>query len=139
MDLRLQWTGQGADLVLAGADLATDDGLETAVIVSLFTDRRAEPDDAPPGGPDDRRGWWADAYADPSDGKIGSRLWLLAREGTGSEALGHAEEFASEALAWMVEDGVAESIAVAAEAQGEFLALSVVINRPPRGAGEPAL
>ena len=46
---------------LAGADFAGDDTLVTAVILSLCTDRLAQPHEVAPG--EDRRGWWADAYA----------------------------------------------------------------------------
>jgi phage gp46-like protein len=63
------------DLVLAPPDLATDDGLTTAVLISIFTDRQAEPDDTLPDdvvnlsgavvsrGSGDRRGWWGDWYS----------------------------------------------------------------------------
>jgi phage gp46-like protein len=59
-DLALTWDEQqgAADLALIDNDLASDRGLETAVLLSLFTDRRAQPDDVPPSGdPADRRGW----------------------------------------------------------------------------------
>ena len=54
------------DLALAGAgdarDLQGDDGLLTAVIISLFTDARAHDDDPLPdervGVTSDKRGWW---------------------------------------------------------------------------------
>lgn len=135
MDLNLQWLPdrQHADLVLAPPDLATDDGLETAVLVSLFTDRRAEADDVLPSGGTDRRGWWADAYSlrqgDPLE-STGSRLWLLSREKTTAQALLLAQEYAEEALAWLVADGVASAVQVAAERQGERLAIGVTIQRP---------
>ena len=56
------------DLVLAGTspdrDLQGDDGLFTAVIISLFTDRRANADDPLPDericALPDPRGWWGD-------------------------------------------------------------------------------
>lgn len=116
--------------------LAADDGLETAVIISLFTDRRAEADDALPDGGDDRRGWWGDAYAEAPGDLIGSRLWLLSREKLLPEALRKAKEYAEEALAWMVADGVAERVVVAAEAaERKMIGLAVEIHRPRQ---EPA-
>ena len=63
---------------LAGADFAGDDTLVTAVILSLCTDRLAQPHEVAPG--EDRRGWWADAYATSPRDKFGCRWWLLARE-----------------------------------------------------------
>ena len=53
-----------ADLSILGGDLATDDGLRTAVIISLFTDARARADDPLPEADADRRGWWGDCGSD---------------------------------------------------------------------------
>lgn len=124
------------DLCLSGNDLATDAGLHTAVVVSLFSDRRAEADDPLPGS-DDRRGWWADAYPDIDGDLIGSRLWLLAREKQTDEVLNRAREYAQEALQWLIDDGIAQRVTVTAEhvRQG-VLGLLVEIQRPAGNAVE---
>lgn len=113
------------DWALAGADLAAHSDLETAVLISLFTDRRAEPDDVIPDGSDDPRGWWGDAgRARP----LGSRLWLLERAKRSEDTRLRAVDYITEALAWMVEDGVAEDVQVAAEWQGRgFLGVRIVV------------
>jgi phage gp46-like protein len=125
-------TENGGELVLSGFDLARDDGLETAVIISLFTDRRASAEQIPVELPqDDLRGYWGDiANATPSD-QTGSLLWLLAREKQLPQVLGRAQQYCREALAWMVEDLVATRVEVTAEfiAQGWMLIL-VDIFRP---------
>lgn len=97
-------------LFLDGADLAVDDGLESAVIVSLFTDRIALPTDPIPDGSPDRRGHWSDSFLVTIDDKEGSRLWLLSREKVRDEVLRRGEDYAREALKWMLEDGVAKAI-----------------------------
>lgn len=133
MDIRTTYdSGNLAlDFALDGADLATDDGLETAVALSLFTDRRAERDDALPGGDDDRRGWWGDTFAAVEGDRIGSRLWLLSREKNLPEALNRARDYGAEALAWMVEDGIAERVEVIAAAPlNNVLLLDVAVFRP---------
>ena len=112
MDAGLIWKEMGADLALEDLALVRDDGLKTAVILSLFIDRRAETDDVLPDNTGDRRGWWADAYSEIEDDKIGSRLWLLSREKQMSSVLMRAKEYAEEALAWMVEDNIVESVTV---------------------------
>ena len=94
---------QGADLALETFALASDDGLETAVILSLFTDARARDDDTLPAGQTDRRGWWADAFPAVAGDRFGSRLWLLRRSKQLQESLIVAREYAEEALAWLVE------------------------------------
>ncbi len=132
-DIRTVWKGfdEGADVLLQGADLATDDGLETAVILSLFTDRLAEEDDVIPDGTNDRRGWWADAYPDIPADKIGSRLWLLHREKQLQTVVLRAQEYAQEALAWLVEDGIASAVRVTASiVRNGVLGLDVEIDRP---------
>lgn len=105
----------GFALTLDGGDLATDDGLRSAVMVSLFTDRRAEPDDDIPDGTGERRGWWADAYAESDGDLIGSRLWLLSRSKESVDVLQRARTYAEEALLWLIEDGVATAMQVEAE------------------------
>ncbi|MEO6359898.1 MAG: phage GP46 family protein [Sphingomicrobium sp.] len=135
-DLALRWDTElfGADLALDGAALATDDGLKTAVIISLFTDARARDDDPLPdagehGG--DRRGWWGDAEPAIARDAIGSRLWLLSREKRLPSVVARAREYSEEALAWLVRDGVADRVSVQAEAVGEqTLGILVEITRP---------
>lgn len=113
-DIRTTWgellTG---DWLVAGASLDATGDLETAIILSLFTDGRANADDRLPDQGGDRRGWWGDTGAD--EGPVGSRLWLLARKKTTRETRLRVEAYAREALAWMLEDGVADRIEVAAE------------------------
>lgn len=122
---------EAADLLLVGGDLATDDGLRTAVIVSLFTDARAAADDPLPEPGADRRGWWGDAVPRTAGDVIGSRLWLLAREKITGSVLARAREYAEEALAWLVEDRVASAVDVQVEARRpQTLAIGVTIKRP---------
>lgn len=129
-DIALQWQQTHGDIALSGADLASDDGLDTAVTLSLLLDRRAQPSD---GIPDDvdPRGWWGDTYSAISGDAIGSRLWTLQREKQLSSVARRAHDYAVEALQWLVDDGVASAVNVAATwvARG-MLALDVTIERP---------
>ena len=117
-DAALHWDDAvyAGDVGLSGADLVREEGLRTAVIVSLFSDRRAEPGDIPEG--EDPRGWWGDAIAEDDD-RIGSRLWLLGRSKQTPDVPVRAEEYAREALAWFVEDGIADRVDVSAEWAGQ--------------------
>lgn len=132
MDIALRYdpASKAFDIDLEGGDLATDEGLQTAVILSLFTDRLALPEDRLPDGTSDRRGYWADAY---SDRPHGSRLWLLHREKAMDEVLRQAREYAEEALAWLVEDEVASQVVVEAwHMRRDTLGLRVEIRRGER-------
>lgn len=91
------------------ADLSADDTLTTAVLLSLMTDRTAQVSEVEPGA--DRRGWWADAYAADGD-QFGSRLWLLDREKQTATTLLRAKAYLTEALQWLVDDGLAASLDV---------------------------
>lgn len=109
------------DLEVGPNGLMKDTTLSTAVIVSLLTDRRAEPDDRLPVetprtgsiGPD-RRGWCGDALSEAAGDRIGSRLWLLVREKQTEETRRRAETYILEALQWLVTDNVVSLIDVAA-------------------------
>ncbi len=110
-DIATVWSGPlngSGDWQIAGADLLAGDDLETAVLISLFSDRVALPDDVIPDGTSDPRGWWADDPAHP----IGSRLWLLARAKQTAETLASAEDYIVEALQWMIDDGVVAAVDV---------------------------
>jgi len=119
MDIALAMTNTAPDqppafdIELGGFDLASESGLRTAVLLSLFTDRRAEADDAL--DDDDRRGWWADAYPSIDRDQFGSRLWLLRREKQMPQVLARAREYAEQALRWLIDDGIATRVTVTAE------------------------
>lgn len=137
MDALLFFTGSSADLRLQGNDLLADDSLYTAVVISLFTDARAdEADELPPEyDQDDLRGFWGDALGGES---IGSKLWLLAREKDVSRVRVRAEQYAREALAWMTRDGLAASVDVAVgHPAGGALSLAVTVTYPDKRTREP--
>lgn len=136
-DLALVWDPAAghADVAVDDDDLLADGGLHTALLLSLFTDRRAEEDDALPSEGGDRRGWWGDEFAEVEGDRFGSRLWLLGRSARRVDVPRLVEDAAREALAWLVEDAVAERIDVTVElgrggVGGIDLALLVTLYRP---------
>lgn len=136
-DIQISWNEKlmTGDVEVDSGDLISEDGLETAVLISLFTDRRARDDDTLPDlDSDDKRGWWGDlANPDVEGDQIGSRLWLLQRAKTTQEVLVRAEGYVKEALQWMIDDGIAVKIDVDAERQirdgGDMLAFKVMIYK----------
>ncbi len=100
-------------LFLNGAVVTSDmaDNLSRAVVISLFTWRRA--DDS-----DDydhelgKQGWWGDSL---NEDEIGSKLWQLLRSKISSETLLRAQEMADDALQWLVEDGICTDVSVSVE------------------------
>lgn len=129
-DLALVWSDDGGDLAYENGDLVLESGLLSAALVSLFSDRRARADDALPGDATDLRGWWADVYAHVTGDQIGSRFWLLSREKQLDQVLQRAQDYAREALGWMIEDGVAAKVdAVASAPRTGVLRLVISIYR----------
>lgn len=106
-----------ADLLVDAVadDLESEEGLRTAVLLSLYTDRRANNDDTLPGDDSDRRGWLGDELMPDPDDRIGSRLWLLERSKVTSDMRADAENYIREALQWMIDDGVVLEVGVTTE------------------------
>ena len=131
-DISLSWdpillTG---DAVLSKGDLLGHDDLSTAVIVSLFSWRRAKDADRLPDDSGNRQGFWGDYFSLIQNDQLGSRLWLLTREVLTQETMNRAKEYAEEALSWLVEDGVASQVAVTVERSGlHQLSIGVTVYR----------
>jgi phage gp46-like protein len=124
----LSWTGSYISNVTTPGGLQTGNDLETAVLISLFTDRIANADDFIPDGTGDPRGWWGDLdEATP----IGSRLWLLDRSKQKQEVLNNARDYIVEALQWLVDDGLVASIDVQTEwTRASFLGAQITLYQP---------
>lgn len=118
----------GFDLVVVGGDsprLARDGALETAVIISLFTDLQDPTDPA-----NDLGGYWGDAYADVPGDKIGSLLWTLAGQRIDADLVRKARKYSEDALAWMLADGIAESIEVVTTVTDGNVHIKIAIAQP---------
>lgn len=129
--IKLAWNNQTScgDLVFDGG-IQQGDELETAILLSLFTWRRAEPDDDVP-DKFNRLGFWGDTYPDVPGDLFGSRLWLLDGKKANAETLVLADTLVREALQWMLEDGVASAIEPEiSRGAGDQLQINLWIERP---------
>ena len=135
-DLALIWSqplGSG-DFAVAANDFVGEDGLRSAVTVSLFCEAPANAGDELPDGSiavGGERGWWADAVPAVPGDAFGSRLWLLQRAKRSPNVPARAQAYAFEALKWLTDDKVASAISISAayNAKG-WLVLTVDIDRP---------
>ena len=102
---------------IASAQTAMD--LGSLIVASLFSDARAHEDDSLPtiSDPPDLGGWWADAFA--TNDTFGSRLWLLRRSTLTDKIAQQAEEYAREALQWMIDDKICSRIDVTVIRNGQ--------------------
>ena len=97
------------DVVFTGRDFALDATPASAMLFSLFADRRARADDPVTDAVPDwsnpstlvaRRGWCGD-FLSANAGLVGSRLWLLGRRKASERTRRDAEGYVTEALAWL--------------------------------------
>jgi phage gp46-like protein len=133
-DIATIWQGTYGDWSLGGdnADLVDGQDVETAILISVFTDRVLPVGVDPPDGTDDPRGWWADDPEHP----IGSRIWTLLRAKRTDQTLADAQAFLVEALQWLIDDLVVDHFDITTEwddSQGTpfgFLAATVTAYKP---------
>jgi phage gp46-like protein len=133
-DISLKWNQRTgfADWQFQDGGIATASDLDSAVLLSLFTDRVAPPDYKPPAGDRnfDRRGHWSDTY---EGRKFGSHLWLLNRAvfAQNTNLVLAARDYCRDALQWLIDDGVAAKIAVEVQrADPNTLAILITITEP---------
>lgn len=132
-DIALVFSNEGfGDVVMAGQDLARDDGLESAVLISLFTDGRADPSQlAIDDDHADLRGYWGDVAPPVPGDELGSHLWTLARAKQTAQTLERARTYCEKALAWLVDDRVAQEVDVdAAYTARGVITVAIDILRP---------
>ena len=112
MNIALVWddTRSRGDWQVRDGRLTTGNLLETAVTISLFTDRVAQPDYVAKDG--DRRGWWHDTFEGIP---IGSRLWQLRRRKIANRQalINEATDICREALQWLIDKGIASEVDLA--------------------------
>ncbi|HEX3809613.1 MAG TPA: phage GP46 family protein [Rhizomicrobium sp.] len=128
-DIATVWDAKNSrgDWQKSGADLKSGNDLETAVLISLFSDRLAKPDDAIPDNTDNPRGWWGDLDASKP---MGSRLWLLERSKLSQKVAIAAQGYITEALQWLIDDGIASKVDVTTQlVPPSQLSVRVVITR----------
>lgn len=122
------WQLAGSDEPLNRGGLRATDPLGTAVVLCLFTDRRAPPEmeagaPGPAGFPPrlddgDPRGWWGDGVdvrTEDGEAPLGSHLWLLDRAPLTQATAQLAILYAQEALAPLVAQRACVRVDVAAE------------------------
>ncbi|QLR42793.1 phage GP46 family protein [Enterobacter sp. RHBSTW-00994] len=97
------WLTVNGKTVSASSQL---DMLTRAVVISLFTHRRADPDD----NVDVPMGWWGDTWPVVENDRYGSKLWLLQRSKLTNALVNTVRNYLREALQWMLDDGVVSRV-----------------------------
>ncbi len=106
----------GADMNFRGGQPVMDAGIENAVQLSLFT----------------MLGWFGNAYLRQAN-QVGSRVEHVAGEAITVTSLVDLENATKQALAWMIDTGIAESIYVTvANPTGRVVQATVQVKPPGR-------
>lgn len=117
---------QNVEVSMQPADEITR--LKTAIVISLFTDASVNEEDVPAG--ELNRGYWGDMDL-PAGESMGSKLWLLKRSKLISDTLNAARDYITEALQWMVDDGLLQAVSVSVEKQqNSWLAYQISCQLP---------
>jgi len=105
-------------------DILTAESFDTAILYSLFGERRASATEVQP--PQLRRGW----IGNDADFENGSKLWLFTQARLTRTNLNRIADEATKALQWLVDDGFAVAIdGVDAYVSGGRPFLDVTIRR----------
>lgn len=128
--LRTATTREGDLERAADGSLLDDNGLDTVVSNSLFTDAKATDDELARSGLT-QRGYWFDAFDDDPALNTGSKLWLLEGAVINADTLARAKAYCDEALAWMVAAKAARQVDVVVDRMGtEHISIEVTVYRP---------
>jgi len=128
IDAELQLLDSGIyDLQIGDdGDIKTEDSFDTAILVSLFTDRRASSAEILPSHR--RRGWIGNESTPGIE--IGSKLWLFEQSRITATSLSGIADAAQECLQWMVDQRIAKSVTANATSTSTGVALDIEITRP---------
>jgi phage gp46-like protein len=96
------------DLAIEDGDFVTTQGLEAAIFVSLFSDRRAYVDEVADARK--RRGWDYDTIADIPGDKHGSGIWLYEQHRLTEIVANGVRLEAEQALQWMIDDRYVDNV-----------------------------
>jgi phage gp46-like protein len=119
IDLKLTLTDAGYYDISIGADgdFETIESYDTAVIVSVFTDRRASPEEMM--HPERRRGWAGNEHTPGVE--MGSKLWLFEQPRATRSVANAVADALRDALQWFVDER--RAVAVSASATFTLAAL----------------
>jgi len=96
-------------------DFEASEGLDTAILLSLLEERRAN--SAEVSTPQNRRGWIGNELGDIATYELGSKLWLLDQERLTTDTLNRAVDYARQALQWLLDNDIAQSVTINGEIQ----------------------
>ena len=98
------------DWILADRDVERDAGFETAIMLTLLTNKRADDNDILPDDYGDKGGWWGDSVPNVVGDQIGWKGWLLRREQTTDAVIARCKEYLIDGFQWMIDDNIVAGV-----------------------------
>jgi phage gp46-like protein len=107
-DILLNNNAQYWDISFTDGDFTLTYGFETALLMSLFCEKRASKSEVPNLAL--RRGWWGNTVGDWDNYEIGSKLWLLDQARSNPASLNLAKTYSADGLSWLLTDSYCTKI-----------------------------
>lgn len=107
-------------------DVVKTDSFDTALMLSIFCDRRASESEVPE--PQHRRGWIGNMFGQV---EYGSKLWLLYQARLTNNNVNRARGYLEQALSWLVDLGYLRRVVVetARDLDGGKLIANIQLQR----------
>lgn len=127
-DLRLVKNEDGLyDLAVVDGDFEAVNGFDTAILVSLFTDDRAQSFQVE--NAEKRRGWAGNVLTAGIGRSLGSLLWIYQQARLTQDIINQVEIEAEACLQWLIEDNQAKSVSATVtreNSRGIFILIDIV-------------
>lgn len=114
------------EVIGADGDFVSDESFNTAIILSLYPERRADEDTIPIAAK--RRGWVGNETNEDNTYELGSLQWLNEQARTNSDTKNASVGYVKEALAWLVPNYL-NDIKVSGFLRSEGVELEIVLVR----------
>lgn len=115
-DVKILKDDDGIFDIPTGTDYESVDGIETAIIATVFTEARADVGAVPDSF--DRRGWVGNLLTLSDDYELGSKLWTYSQAKLTTNTLNSISDLVKKSLNWLIEDGIADTIEVSSSVAG---------------------
>lgn len=121
------------DFKVVRGEIVTTTGFETSLILSLFSDRRADISEVPE--IELRHGWWGNLILRDILNKplfeMGSKIWLTYQARSDQTTLNFIKNYVEEALIWLIEEQYVKNIAVTVRKETDrkiFIEIKLTLN-----------
>jgi phage gp46-like protein len=127
IDIKLNSDAGYFDFSITSGDFTTTSGLDSALLMSMFVNKRADFSEVAAVGK--QQGWWGNTIGGYANYEIGSKLWLLYQAKHTNNTLNLAKTYTYDGLSWFLADQLADRIVVADSFTNNNLLINVDIYK----------